>query len=107
MLQKAKIKSDLYEKKIHITKLWCDLLISSIFSEVISYGQMLRLVENDVVSESELTELLEDKYNIEKDYEWYTEDFISYRLEKDTDIKIEDICQLYTKRMEKIIGILL
>lgn len=108
LLQKAKIKSDLYEmdeKEIHITKLWCDLLISSIFSEVISYGQMLRLVENDVVTESELTELLKDKYNIEKDYEWYAEDFIGCGLEEDTDIKIEDIWQLYTKRMEKIIGI--
>ena len=30
---------------------------------------MLRLVENGIVTESEISELLEDKYNIKKDYE--------------------------------------
>ena len=33
---------------------------------------MLRLVENGIVTESEISELLEDKYNIKKDYEWYS-----------------------------------
>ena len=79
LLQKAKQKSELYkmdEKEINVTRVWCDLLISSVFSETISYGLMLRLVENGIVTESEISELLEDKYNIKKDYEWYSEDFM-------------------------------
>ena len=39
LLQKVKMKTDLYqldEKEINITKVLCDLLISSVFSEVIS-----------------------------------------------------------------------
>ena len=53
LLQKVKMKTDLYqldEKEINITKVLCDLLISSVFSEVISYGLMLRLVENKVLT---------------------------------------------------------
>ena len=67
LLQKAKMKTDLYqldEKEINITKVLCDLLISSVFSEVISYGLMLRVVENEVLTESEITEMLEEKYDI-------------------------------------------
>ena len=61
------MKTDLYqldEKEINITKVLCDLLISSVFSEVISYGLMLRVVENEVLTESEITEMLEEKYDI-------------------------------------------
>lgn len=97
LLQKAKMKTDLYqldEKEINITKVLCDLFISSVFSEVISYGLMLRLVENEMLTESEITGMLEEKYDIEKDYEWYAEDFIGCGLEEATDIKIEDVLGL-------------
>lgn len=43
LLQKAKQKSELYkmdEKEINVTRVWCDLFISSVFSETISYGLM-------------------------------------------------------------------
>ena len=107
LLQEAKMKSDLYqldENEVNITRVWCDLLVSSVFSEVISYGLMLRLVENEILIESEISELLENKYNIEKDYEWYSEDFIGCGLEKPTDIRIEDIWELCLERVEKVIG---
>ncbi len=107
LLQKAKMESELYkldEKEINITKVWCDLLISSVFSEVISYGLMLRLVENEVMTEAEITELLENKYDIVKDYEWYSEDFIGCGGEELTDIRIEDVLELCTGRVEKVIG---
>lgn len=81
-----------------------DLLISSVFSETISYGLMLRLVENGIVTESEISELLEDKYNIKKDYEWYSEDFMGCELDESTDIRIEDVWELCAERVEKVVG---
>lgn len=81
-----------------------DLLISSVFSETISYGLMLRLVENGIVTESEISELLEDKYNIEKDYEWYSEEFMGCELDESTDIRIEDVWELCAERVENVIG---
>ena len=82
-----------------------DLLISSVFSETISYGLMLRLVENGIVTESEISELLEDKYNIKKDYEWYSEDFMGCELDESTDIRIEDVWELCAERVEKVVGV--
>lgn len=107
LLQKAKIKSGQYKmdkNEIDITRVWCDLLVSSVFSEVISYGLMLRLVENEILTEFEITKLLKDKYNIEKDYEWYSEDFIGCGLDESTDIRIEDVLHICIGRIEKIIG---
>lgn len=88
----------------HPHMVWCDLLISSVFSETISYGLMLRLVENGIVTESEISELLEDKYNIKKDYEWYSEDFMGCELDESTDIRIEDVWELCAERVEKVVG---
>lgn len=81
-----------------------DLLISSVFSETISYGLMLRLVENGIVTESEISELLEDKYNIKKDYEWYSEEFMGCELDESTDIRIEDVWELCAEWVEKVVG---
>lgn len=108
LLQRAKKKSDLYklnENEINVTRVWCDLLVSSFFSEAISYGLMLRLVENEILAEAEINNLLENKYNIKKDYEWCSEDFIGCSLEEPTDIKIEDILELCSGRVEKVIGV--
>lgn len=108
LLQQAKVKSELYEiseKEINITRLWCDMLVSSIFSEVISYGLMVRLVENEIMTEYEISELLENKYGIEKDYEWYSEDFLGCGMEEVTDIKIEDIMTLCSERVGNVIGV--
>lgn len=58
LLQQAKIKSNQYKidkNEINITRVWCELLVSSVFSEEISYGLMLRLVENEILTESEIT----------------------------------------------------
>lgn len=79
--------------------------MSSIFSDVLSCGLMLRLVENELIDEFEISELLENKYHIEKDYEWYSEDFIGCEFDYPTDIQIEDIFDLCTERAEKIIGV--
>lgn len=112
LLQKAKLRSDLYdmdedamEKEMNVAKTWCEVLVSSAFSEVISYGLMLRLVENEIATEFEMTDLLQGKYNRKEDYEWYSENFLGCKLDWPTDIRAEDILSLYTKKVEKIIGI--
>lgn len=87
-----------------MTKVWCDVLITSIFSKAISYGLMLGLIENELLDESEISDLLENKYDIKKDYEWYSEDFLGSELGVPTDIRVEDVFRLCTKCVEKIIG---
>lgn len=107
-LQKAKWQSPDYElnkKEIGITGAWCDLLISSRFFDTITYGQMRRLIENDLIYESEISELLQDKYHMKEDYEWYDEDFLGCGLDEPTIIKIEDIFSLCEIRVKKAIGI--
>lgn len=104
LLSLQKAKSDLSEEEIRVTKVWCDVLITSIFSKAISYGLMLGLIENELLDESEISDLLENKYDIKKDYEWYSEDFLGSELGVPTDIRVEDVFRLCTKCVEKIIG---
>lgn len=104
LLSLQKAKSDLSEEEIKVTKVWCDVLITSIFSKAISYGLMLGLVENELLDESEISDLLENKYDIKKDYEWYSEDFLGSKLGASTYIRVEDVFRLCTKRVEKIVG---
>lgn len=111
LLQKAKLRSDLYdmdedamEKEMNVAKTWCEVLASSVFSEVISYGLMLRLVENEIATEFEMTDLLQGKYNREEDFEWYSENFLGRKLDCPTDIRAEDILSLYSKKVGEIIG---
>lgn len=87
-----------------MTKVWCEVLVIYIFSEVISYGPMRHLVVNEILDEFEISDLLRDKYNIQKDYEWYSEDFTGSELDTPTDIRVKDVFSLCTGRIEKIIG---
>ena len=107
LLQKAKLNSDSYdltENEIRVTKVWCNVLVASIFSKVISYGLMLSLVENELLDEAEISDLLENKYGIQKDYEWYSEDLLGSELDTPTVISADDVFSLCTERVEKIIG---
>lgn len=107
VLQKAKSESSDYELEKGenaVAMLWCSLLMTSLFSGTITHGQMLELVENRLINESEISSLLES-YGIEKDYEWYSEDFIGCELSCKTDIKIKDVLLLCTERIDKILGI--
>ena len=109
----AKIKLKKYANKHYeVAEYYCarfqkqqdEEIMKILFSEEISYGLMLRLVENEILTEFEITKLLKDKYNIEKDYEWYSEDFIGCGLDESTDIRIEDVLHICIGRIEKIIG---
>ena len=87
-----------------MTKVWCEVLVTYIFSEEITSGLMSHLVANEILDEFEISDLLENKYDIKKDYEWYSEDFLGSELGVSIDIRVEDVVRLCTKRVEKIIG---
>lgn len=87
------------------TNMWCELLISGCFSDKITYGMMTRAVENGFLAESAISNLLSDKYNIDKDYEWYSEDFLGCGLDLETDINIIDFLELCEGEFRRILGI--
>lgn len=66
-------------------------------------ADVLRLVHG-AQKDNNVSDLLRGKYNIQKDYEWYSEDFIGSELDTPTDIRVEDVFSLCTGRIEKIIG---
>ena len=55
---------------------------------------MRHLVVNEILDEFEISDLLRDKYNIQKDYEWYSEDFTGSELDTPTDIRVKDAFSL-------------
>ena len=86
-----------------VAMLWCCLLMTSLFSSTITHSQMLELVENHLLSESEISRLLES-YDIEKDYEQYSEDFMGCELSYKTEIKINDVFALCVEQVDEILG---
>ena len=106
-LQNAKIKSLEYEvtkNETLVTNIWCEILILSLSSDVITYNIMKRVVDNQFIAEEDITDLLKE-YNIEKDYEWYLEDFLGQDFDEFTDIKINDFLDLCEDKFLKILGI--
>lgn len=107
MLQKAKRDSpdyELEEREIHAAALWCELLMSEMFSETITRGQMLRLVQLRLAEERELSDLLKNNYGRMEDYEWYSESLLCCGLDDCTVIKTSDILALCAPRLEEILG---
>ena len=106
-LQNAKIKSLEYEvtkNETLVTNIWCEILILSLLSDVITYNIMKRVVDNKFITEEDITDLLKE-YNIEKDYEWYLEDFLGQDFDEFTDIKINDFLALCEEKFLQILGI--
>lgn len=107
-LQRAKIKCPEYEvnkQEVHATSLWCELLILSLSADTITNGMMKRAVEDDILSEADITGLLRQKCHVDKDYEWYSEELLGCILDESTDIKIKDFLSLCETRFRKILGI--
>lgn len=52
-----------------------------------------------------LPDLLQEKYHIEQDYEWYLEDFLGQDFDEFTDIKINDFLELCENKFLQILGI--
>lgn len=105
-LEKAKKEHGfrLSSDEINVVLLFCDILSTSVFSDVITSSQMTRLVENDLLSEGEISDMLSEKYSIDKDYEWYSEDFLGCGLDEKTDIRIYDVLEAVGEKISKIIG---
>ncbi len=111
LLQERKLKGH-YEvsetqkrKEIHATELWCSLLIHSMNSEYITKGQMKMLVEDEIMDESAMSTLLQDKYHDKRDYEWYSEDFLGCDLNEETILRIEDVLEEAEPVFRKVLGI--
>ena len=87
-----------------VTNISYKILILSLLSDVITYNIMKRVVDNKFITEEDITDLLKE-YNIEKDYEWYLEDFLGQDFDEFTDIKINDFLALCEEKFLQILGI--
>lgn len=100
---------DAVEQRISIEKehtaflLWISVLAQSICSKYITHGQMLSLVQDRIIEEIDITHLL-DKYGDERDYEWYSEDFLGCDLSDETILCAEDILALAEPKFKEILG---
>lgn len=107
-LQKAKADCQGYKVKEHeirATGMWCELLIRSISAETITLGLMKRAVENDVLSEAEISGLLRNRCHMETEYEKYAEELSGLSLDEPVAICIKDFLALCEPRFREILGI--
>lgn len=92
------------KKECVAAELWCSILIHSLSHEYITYGQMLSLVEDDILTATDISNLLEF-YGEKRDFEWYSEDYAGKSLSKNTDLKIEDILEMAEPLFKKILSL--
>ena len=85
-------------------ELWCSILIHQLNYEYITYGQMLSLVQEDILAETDISDLLV-VYGDNRDYEWYSEDCIGTSISENTKLKIEDILEMAEPVFSKILGL--
>ena len=106
-LEKAKRASLVYqeeEREERVTHLWCTLLLSSLLSDYLTYGEAESVVENGILTEEEVTDLLKNRYGMEKDWEWYSEDYLGSCHEKKTAIRFSDVFEKGQKRVDEVLG---
>ena len=107
-LQKAKVRCPDYEvrpREIQATGMWCELLVLSLSTEMITYGLMRRAVEDDVLSGIEISGLLRDRCHVETEYERYVDALSDCSLDEPVDISIKDFLELCEPRFREILGI--
>lgn len=107
LLNRAKCASPSYEVKEeeeNATILLGEILLLSLFGDVLTYSVLERLVNSELVDEDEITDLLEKKYGIDRDYEWYMEESLPNNTDDRTDVKIEDILAIAGERFDALIG---
>lgn len=95
-------KSDT-EKEQKALLLWISILAQSVYSKYITHGQMLSLVQDRFLDESDISDLLE-KYGDERDYEWYSESFLGNDLSDKTILLIDDILALAEPKFRDVLG---
>ncbi|MBR6925022.1 MAG: hypothetical protein IKH50_10870 [Oscillospiraceae bacterium] len=109
-IQKSKKERGYFENKqkekeeIHATELLCSILIHSLYSDFINQAQMQSLIEEDILSECEISKILES-YGDRRDYEWYSEDFLGSELSVDTILKISDILNIAEPVFRKVLAL--
>lgn len=85
-------------------ELWCSILIHQLNYEYITYGQMLSLVQEEILAETDISDLLA-VYGDKRDYEWYSEDYIGTSISENTELKTEDILEMAEPVFRKILGL--
>lgn len=85
-------------------ELWCSILIHSLGHECITHGQTLSLVEDDILTVTDISNLLES-YGEKRDFEWYSEDYAGKSLSKNIDLKIEDILEMAEPLFKNILSL--
>lgn len=106
--QKAKVNCKEYiqhnmNRENHVAKFLCTIYLESAFSEFISVGLLKSAVELDIVTESDISNILK-KNGDKRDYEWYMEEQCSCFLHDETIIKISEILQVSTDSIENELG---
>ena len=81
------------------------VLIRSLSVNTITNGLMKRAVENDILSEIELSDLLRTKCHIDTEYEKYAAELSGLSLDEPVDIYIKDFLELCEPRFREILGI--
>ncbi len=92
------------KKETSVAELWCSILMHNLNYEYITYGQMLSLVQDGVLSETDISHLLHF-YGDERDFEWYSEDCIGSDLSSNTNFKTEDVLEMAEPMFRKILGL--
>ena len=107
-LQRAKMNCPDYKvnrQETEVAGIWCELLILSISMDTVTNGLMKRAVEDEVLSEVDISGLLRNRCGIDKDYEWYADRFLGCSLDEPTDISIKDFLGVCEERFREILGI--
>ena len=98
------VSKEQLDKERIVMELWISVLVHSISSEFLTHAQMLSFVQNRLLEESDFTNLLRYKYNEDRDYEWYSEDFLGLELSHNTIIRINDALTLVEPFFRDILG---
>jgi len=94
----------LFEDERRLIQLYVQVLVERNFNEGISIWLLESLEQEDFISESDVTKILKNK-GINKDYEWYTEDFLGSRHMAKTSVDIDTILEEHEKDWCEKIGI--
>lgn len=81
---------EIKEEEMEATKLWCDLLTMDICQEKLTYGMMLRIVNHEIMTESDIEEFLKEAGEM-NDFEYYSEGFIGEYSDVQTCLKVKSI----------------
>ena len=91
-------------KENRATELWCGILLHGMNSKYIRYCDLKSLVEQEFLDESDISDILEGLGD-KRDYEWYTEDLMSFELMEDTIIPNEIILKRAEPAFMQILNI--